>query len=129
MPGQFLGQTVWLFVAHPSISGSNHDLVSVWCTFCWMTVAQILLNLYWKKIEYSRCYHGFWPLPYGRVILRIRTDVVVIVWISAYHHEHCEFESHSWKGAHDKTLYDLRKVGDFLCVIRLPQPIKLTTTT
>ena len=55
--------------------------------------------------------------------------------ISAYHHQSCEFESRSWQGVLDTTLYclkkfvsDLRQVSGFLWILQCPPPIKLTTT-
>jgi hypothetical protein len=46
----------------------------------------------------------------------------------------CEFESCSWRGVLDATLYDikfvndLRQFGGFIRVLRFSPPIKLTTT-
>ena len=52
--------------------------------------------------------------------------------ISAYHSLRCEIERRSWRGVLDTTLCDkvsdLRQVGYFLRVLRLPPPIKLTAT-
>ena len=56
--------------------------------------------------------------------------------ISAYHHYSCEFESRSWRGVLDTTLYvikfvsDLWQVSGFLWIFRFPLhvPIKLTAT-
>jgi hypothetical protein len=52
--------------------------------------------------------------------------------ISAYHHESCEFESHSGKvySMHHyvKFVSDLQQIGGFLQVLWFPPPIKLTTT-
>jgi hypothetical protein len=51
--------------------------------------------------------------------------------ISAYHHRCCEFESLSGQGVQHymiKFFSDLRQVGGFLRVLRLPTPIKLTAT-
>jgi hypothetical protein len=48
--------------------------------------------------------------------------------ISAYHHQCCEFESRSGRGVQHyviKFVSDLRQVGGFLRVHRLPPPIKL----
>ena len=36
--------------------------------------------------------------------------------VSAYHHESCEFESHSWWGVHDTTLCD--KICQWLAIGR-----------
>ena len=51
--------------------------------------------------------------------------------ISAYHHQCCEFESRSGRGVQHyviKFVSDLRQVGGFPRVHRLPPPIKLTAT-
>jgi hypothetical protein len=41
----------------------------------------------------------------------------------------CEFESCSWRGGLNTTLYDnLRQVGGFLQVLLFPPPIKQTAT-
>ena len=53
--------------------------------------------------------------------------------IGAYHHYHCEFESHSgevYSIQHYviKFVSDLRQVGGFLWVLRFPPLIKLTAT-
>ena len=51
--------------------------------------------------------------------------------ISAYHHWCCEFESRSGRGVQHYVIMfvsDLRQVGGFLRVLRIPPPIKLTAT-
>jgi hypothetical protein len=59
-----------------------------------------------------------------RMVVGLTTTYV----ISAYHHWCCEFESRSERGIQHyviKVVIDLRQVGGFLLIIRIPPPIKL----
>jgi hypothetical protein len=60
-----------------------------------------------------------------RMVVGLTTTCV----ISAYHHWCCEFESRSERGIQHyviKVVIDLRQVGGFLLILRIPPPIKLT---
>ena len=68
---------------------------------------------------------NFWSR--GRMAVGLSTTFA----ISAYHHEHFEFEPPSEQDAQHyvvKFVSDLRQVGGFLRVFRFPPPIKLTST-
>ena len=51
---------------------------------------------------------------------------ITIYATSAYHHQSCEYEPHSWRGVLDPTLCD--KVCQSLAAVGFFQPIKLTST-
>ena len=91
-----------------------------------------VLNVKTQQIQYqimqilfiNRCRHGR-----DRMVDRSTGSYA----ISAYHHWSCEFESHpgdvySVQHYVIKFVGDLRQVGGFLRVFRLPPPIKLTAT-
>ena len=55
----------------------------------------------------------------------------MVVAISAYHHQSCEFESRSWQGVFnttfcDEVVSDWQQVDGVLRILRFLPPIKLT---
>jgi len=56
---------------------------------------------------------------------RMVVGVKTIYTISAYHHQSCEYEAHSWRGVLDPTLCD--KVCQSLVAVGFSQAIKLTS--